>query len=345
MHELIMDFLQVSAAPVELSRLPLDDGALVVGFETGGRGRRQAQSAPLWVAKTAYGPRGCRRLRAEAQALGQLAALAGTLQVPRLLGWRESEVGGEAAACLIQSGMPGSPVRCNWLKRRTWTGLPTALLAAGDWLQRFQRLADRHRLAGPRRGLTELAAEAGARAQAEAEDHTELAALLLALPPVVAEAAAQAEPQAASLPIHGDYWAGNILAVAPNPSFHGLSVIDWSGLGAGSALDDILTWVGNQGGGRVGRSAGRLARWQALYFSSAPVRGYLREWAAAAGYADRTARLAFYLFLQRRLSWELGLGLQTRGAGERARARAEWGEVLGWLARRRYPDPFLPMPT
>ncbi|HUX67643.1 MAG TPA: phosphotransferase [Terriglobales bacterium] len=343
MHELILEMVQMAPAPVALSRLPLDDGALVVGFAVGGDRRQRAQAPPLWVGKTGYGSRGCRRLRAEAQALGQLEGLAGTLPVPRLLGWRESEVRGEAVACLVQSGMAGTPMEGAGPRGWGSRGLPAALLAAGDWLRRFQRLADAQRLAGPRRGLTELAAEACARAENEAEGHAELAPLLTALSPVVAHAAARAEPGAASVPMHGDFWAENILAVRPVRSLHDMSVIDWSGLGAGSALDDLLTFTANLSDGAARRE--RLGRWQELFFAPGRVRDYLRDWAAAAGYGDRTARLAFYLFLLRRLVWELGLGLQTRSAGERAQARAEWSEVLAWLAQRRYPDPFLPMPS
>ena len=177
-------------------------------------------------------------------------------------------------------------------------------------------------------------------AEANARRHTEWARLLLGLAPVLEAAAAAASATLRSRPAHGDFWSGNVLARPPKANCDDLAVIDWSGLTAGSALDDLLTWVAQSSRGLGAARANRLECWQRWFFAPGPVRQYLRAWAAEAGYDAASARLAFYLFLQRRLGWELGLDLQTRSEGEQAWAGVQWNDALEWLRQAGHPDPF-----
>ncbi len=329
MHELVRDLLPAPALAPRLVRLPLDDGALIAAFAP-------RAEAPLWVAKTAYGAAACLRLRAEAEALGRLVALAHTLNLPRRLAWRECGDGPEISACLVQSTVAGTRRLWCLSSARPWARLPPLLEAAADWLRRFQRLAQVDALGLAPLRLGELAEQTWLCLLNDRRLHPEWRPLLEALP-----ALPRVAPHLPTTATHGDFWVGNLLWQPP----WRVGVVDWSGLSAGSALDDLLTFTSNPPRRPAEPARPRLACWQAMWFSPGRPREFLRSWARDAGYSEGDARSAFYIFLFRRMRWELGLGLQTRSRDDRLQAAREWLAIVHWLAEHRFPDPFTPMPV
>ena len=327
MHELILDLLQDHPGAA-LARFPLDDGALLCLFHGG--------ACPRWIAKTAAGEAGIRRLRAEAAALDQLEPWANILNIPRRLGWHDGAAAPDELACLVQSGVDGTPAAGVCDLRRPWAALPDETRHIAAWLRRFQVTVP------PPRACTLADLERQARRQAEdaCSSHPEYAPLLrsalAALPPLP-------EPSRPAIAIHGDFWSGNVLWDSKRDPSRAVGVIDWSGFGAGTALEDLLTWTAHLGA--RGRLRSRLERWRVLFFSPGTARDFLRGWSAGCGYGESLARWAFYLFLLRRMGWELGLGLQARDDTERATAQCDWTEIAAWLAQHRHPDPFTPMPV
>lgn len=329
MHDLVLEQTRHSPPGFTLSRLHLDQGALLACFEPG----KAAGAAPLWIAKLAASSEAERRLTAEAQALRHLEPWADTLGAPRLLAWRPADSGGHA--CLIQTGLGGKHPHLALRRRRPWAPLPPPLLECGTWLDGFQRLVP-----APRPGsLASLVQGAMSQCDAEISCHASKASLLLGLRRLFPALLAHAADSAAALPVvalHGDFWAGNMLQRLPNGA---MAVVDWSGFDRGSALQDLLTclsWI---------EPVRRLAGWLAAFFTPGRARDWLRERARAAGYSDCSARLAFYHFLLTRMSWELGLRLQYRSRAEITAAERFWSEALSWLAQHNFPDPFTPLPV
>lgn len=335
MHELLFDMVRDARVPPVLARLPLDDGGLVAAFDRGaGRG-----AAPRWIAKLAYGAPACERLRAEARALARLEPVALQLQAPRLLGWRESEEESSPQACLVQSGLVGGRMSSRW-PGRPERGLPPQLGAVRRWLGRFQAAGRRHALLSHPASLGDLMAEAAGAAQRWMQRSPEFAPLFRPLAGVVLQSL-QSQLDQPAVAIHGDFWAGNCLLQRSGE----IAVIDWSGLQPGSALEDILTFTARLACGPERAPWSMLESWQHLWFTPGAGREFLRDWAGAVGYSDHLARSCFYLFLLRRLGWELGFALQTRNQSERSSAQVQWDQALTWLARHRFPDPFTPFPV
>lgn len=329
MHKLVLEMTRHAPPGFTLSRLHLDQGALLACFNPG----MAAGAAPCWIAKIAANPEADQRLAAEADALRQLEPWAEELGVPRLLAWQTA--GAEGHACLIQSGRGGQHPRLTLRHGRPWAALPPPLMACGRWLGNFQR-----RVPPPRPGtLAQHVEESMSRCDRDVVRHAGPAPLLGGLRRLIPGLLSRAAGSADALPVvalHGDFWAGNLLQRRPDGA---LSVVDWSGFGGGSALQDLLTclsWI---------EPARRFEGWLAVFFHPGRAREWLRERARAAAYNDITARLAFYHFLLTRMGWELGLGLQHRSRTEIAAAERFWSEALSWLAQRRFPDPFTPLPV
>ncbi|HET9785480.1 MAG TPA: phosphotransferase [Terriglobales bacterium] len=328
MHELVREWSTRSHPFPFLMRLPLDGGALVAAFAPEGQGSRMQ-----WLAKSARGEAACRRLRAERDALLRLAPLAERLCIPRLLDYRESDGGGAPEACLLQTALSGLPMRCRWRGHGSWR-VWRGLAAADAWLIEFQQQCRLQPDMQTTSCLADLAEQTRQRLQAAATPAADLLSPLLE----------QCHPPPASrcIPIHGDFWAGNLIwrrgGGQRSTATARLGVVDWSGLGFGSALDDLLTWMASLP--CAATADARLALWRHLWFAPGRGRDRLRARARAAGYTPPEARAAFYLFLARRLGWEMGLDLQARNQAERKRSLAEWSVALDWLRRQGFPDPF-----
>lgn len=323
MHELLRERLQAEAVPPVLAQFPLDDGALIAAFASSGDHRLR------WLAKTANGAAACRRLEAEAHALELLAPLAEELALPRLLAFRQDGADDEASACLVQSAIAGQRIRCRW-SASPQAAFPRPMQVAQRWLERFQERSRSLSLSHPT--LAEIGADTASRAAQALQADPALAPLLAWVPQFFAAPG----PSVRAVAIHGDFWPGNVLWNSRSGS---VGVIDWSGFGAGSALDDLLTWMTQMPAGRPQRPLARVQYWPALLFQPGRAQHCLLAWSRRAGYDAATARYALYLFLARRLLWELGFSFQSRGPGERDWARREWPAVLIWLAQRQFPAP------
>lgn len=329
MHELLRERLHAEAVPPVLAQFPLDGGALIAAFAP--RGDRRLR----WLAKTAYGAAACRRLDAEARALGLLAPLAEELELPRLLAFRQTGADEAASACLVQTAITGRRIRCRW-SGSPQAAFPRPMLVAQRWLERFQERSRSLPLSCPT--LAEIGTDTAARAAQILHAEPALAPLLAWVPQFFAAPG----PSLRAVAIHGDFWPGNVLW---NASSSSVGVIDWSGFGTGSALDDLLTWMTQMPAGRPQRPLSRVQYWPALLFQPGHAQRCLLAWSRRAGYDAATARYALYLFLARRLLWELGFGLQARGPAEREGARRAWSAVLIWLAERQFPAFETPPPV
>lgn len=325
MHELVREWSTAGGAGAILARLPMDQGGLTAAFAPGRGGSRL-----LWLAKTVRGEAACARLRAERLALERLAPLAESLGLPRVLAGHESGHGEAAEACLLQTAVEGKPMRVDWHAAAGRAPLPREMMAAGDWLRRFQRLCRERPELKPGLSLAELGRLVQSRLAAAPEPAGALLAPLLAQ---LDDAAGAAE----CIPIHGDFWAGNLIRSGRRGE---IGVVDWSGFGPGSALDDLLTFMASLPCRTSDGAGTRLQGWRQLWFEPGRAQQYLRVWAAEAEYGPAQARFAFYLFLARRLGWEMGLDLQARNRAERAAAHAHWTATLAWLRQNRFPDPF-----
>lgn len=321
MHELLRERLQAAAVPPVLAQFPLDGGALIAAFAPSGDRRLR------WLAKTAYGPAACRRLEAEARALSLLAPLAAELTLPSLLAFRHTGAGDAASACLVQSAVGGQRIHCRW-NGSPQAPFPRPMQLAQRWLERFQESACSLPLSLPT--LAKVGADTASCATQALQTDPKLTPLLAWVPQFFATPG----PSLRAVAIHGDFWPGNVLWDARSDS---VGVIDWSGFGAGSALDDLLTWMTQMPAGRTQRPLSRVQSWPAVLFRPGRAQQNLLAWSQRAGYDAATARYALYLFLARRLLWELGFGLQSRGPAERDWTRREWSAVLTWLAERQFP--------
>lgn len=314
MHELLRDLLADTHPAPALALFPLDGGALVAAF-----GARRLR----WLVKTAEGAFATRRLRAEASALTTLAGCAGPLQIPRLLAFRESAAADRA--CLAQTGLPGRPMPRRWAAR---SALSAPERAAFAWLLQFQARAPLPASPVPA-SLSGLVARTRELVATDLRLDPQLAPCLQWIPAVLSTCSSLAPP----VPVHRDFWPGNVLWSRSSSS---IAVVDWSGFDAGSALEDPFNWFSYPG-----RSPGRLD----TILHPGPARSFLLAWAARVGYDDDAVRCAFYLFLARRIRWELGLDLQARSPAEIAQVRPQWSAALQLLARLNFPTPLSPLCT
>lgn len=324
MHELVRESVAAVGKPHVLARWPCDDGALLALFSD--------SPTPCWLARTAIGPRACARLRAEARALRHLEPWAEVLAIPRLLAWSDETTGdGGAQCCLIQSGLPGSPLP----RRRTVLDiergpLPDWLQMALAWLEGAQQ---RVTVAAWLRAPSSGAGYGGREAAAAATMDAELQAWCEELRRF---AASDVGPRAVAS--HGDFWSGNLLFQPHRPGWVG--VVDWCGLDARSPLHDVCTlltrvpWRSGHAGPASGGALGALLH-------PGPARDCLRAWASRCGLDEATARTHFYAYLLERMRWEFGYDLQTRTAAECSQARVEWRPAIAALRARHWPDPFL----
>ena len=196
------------------------------------------QPFPVMVAKLAMTPLQAQLCHLEAEALSALEPISQRLRIPRLL------VRANLApdrVFLLQSGVSGTP--CS----ETSPPITTAIA----WLMQFQKAAAAVGTAADALCLSM------ARCQRRLGHLTDGERTLM-------QTAERCLPELAVLPafpIHGDFWAGNLLRSAA-----GIGVIDWSNYRSGSPLDDLLTLLASS----VHCSHGREGIWR-FFFTPTPL--------------------------------------------------------------------------
>jgi hypothetical protein len=199
--------------------------------------------------------------------------------------------------------------------------LPAELLTAAEWLHQFQRL-----VATPAEtDLQEIAFTWARDAEARPDSWSEL---------LWKQARSSRKPVPA-VAAHGDFWPGNLLFERDR-----ISVLDWNNFHTGNPLDDLLTLLMTTLRKERGRYLDRMGCFLRTFFAPGPALDLLRTWAIRRQLHPLEARFCFYLFLARRLRWELGFGLQSRSSKTIAQSQAFWRPALAWLAAHHFPDPF-----
>ena len=184
---------------------------------------RHGERDPSWVVKGTRDPRGIAALRAERDALRRLANAIehSTLahQVPRLLGWDETE----SEACLVETFLAGVPLAGRFASA---SGLADAL----DWLVRF------HEAAHPHPTIAPISRNAVESALTACESLIPDEATRLGVEREIR--ALQGRPAPHGL-VHGDFNPHNVLREG-----NALSVIDWEDAHQdGLVSDDVFDFI------------------------------------------------------------------------------------------------------
>jgi hypothetical protein len=213
--------------------------------------------------------------RREADALRQLDPAAAGLGIPRLLFDTELDGG---RFLFLQSAVPGQPVL---------NDLPSLPKAAG-WLERFQSSV---RAQG---SIADALCDGAARCSAILHDLSAQESGLLELARrLAAESAALP-----AVPVHGDFWAGNVLE-----SRGQISVIDWSNYRSGSPIEDLCNFAAAIPDTKD-NAQGRMRRMWDVFFADTPLMRATRDGSlrmlAARGYPQESLRAVFVLFLMAR---------------------------------------------
>jgi phosphotransferase family enzyme len=187
--------------------------------------------------------------RREAAALCSLSSVAGRLNVPRLLFQSELDDG---RFLFLQSGLAGRP-----------------LADKGDHFDLILPWLDLFQTAIPRGGpLADEVRCAAALCRARVVELTPGESQLLS----AAEDAAARLGSLAAVPVHGDFWQGNVLWDGER-----LAVMDWSNYHFGSPLEDLHNFAAAQGyESRGGAEKGMRSMWR-VFFGDTGLRSRTRE--------------------------------------------------------------------
>ena len=242
--------------------------------------------------------------RREAAALSSLSPVAGQLNVPRLLFQSELD---EGRFLFLQSGFAGRP-----------------LADKGEHFDRILPWLDQFQTSIPPRGsLADEVRCAAALCRARLAELTPGEGRLLS----AAEDAAARLGSLAAVPVHGDFWAGNILREGER-----LAVVDWSNYHFGSPLEDLHNFAAAQGYESRGGAEERMRSMWRVFFADTGLRSRTRE---------ATARLLEKRQISRELLRPLFLlFLVHRVACTEFSNHAAWRRFAGHYVETGMPEPF-----
>ena len=303
MHKAVLANLRRSGPGVSVARLISGRRcSILAGFS-------RESAGPRWIAKSSGDAIGIASVRKEYEALAYLASWAEPLGIPRIIDWEDT--GGEV--CLIVTGAAGSaaatPLRVD---RRS--PVPGYFNRAAEWLARFQQLV-------PARTSVSLATLSRAVAD-ELQTQPGYGALLDGILGMLRNPGAAGDH--AAPPIHGDFWATNVLL-----SDRQINVIDWDYFGPGFPFEDLFSFVIYQQYVMPNRYCTLPESYLHCIFSDSPVCQFVKRHFATLFSPDQ-ARLYFYGFLGRRICRE-------------TTAAEQWRTLLERLAAAKYPAPCTPI--
>jgi len=184
---------------------------------------RQGERFPAIVAKLGTTGTAQESLRREAGALERLKHAPESMGIPRLLHQEE----GRGGYLLVQTGKRGSPLSDN-VSVNDPALLSTQIRIADRWLEEFHRAVNSEGSLG--RSL---------------EPWISRCRIILAAPTAeevvlldVAQEALERLETRPSAPVHGDFWAGNVLAEGTR-----VAVIDWGRFHFGTPTEDIFHFL------------------------------------------------------------------------------------------------------
>jgi len=269
---------------------------------------------PAMVAKCVKAGPAKQIVRSEAEALERLSEVPESLGIPRLL----HQENGPGGACLVvQTGAPGSPL-IDHLSAGRHALLSRQIKVADHWLEEFQRAIAPAEFLG--RSLEPWISRC--RSVLASPTSEELAVLDRAR-----EALDRLGTRPA-VPVHGDFWACNILVDRRR-----VSVIDWDQFHFGTPTEDIFNFL-SAVSFRIFREPTRSARtlWAAFFGTSrlAQIGAQVTHATLTRhGFTADSIRHLFTLFLLTRLT--------TAGFAHHVPWRAF---VSSWV-RAGFPEPFV----
>ena len=184
---------------------------------------RKGDAEPWAVGKIARAENGARLLRGEGAALAALQKVGQELGIPRLL--LQSETGREGFL-LMQSGVPGQPLS-DEIRSGNERAISEQFRRIEGWLATFQdRLPSGETVAT----CTRQSLAACRRVLDLSDEEKALLDGLTAMLPQLEHVRA--------VPVHGDFWAGNVLEASTR-----LSVLDWGHFHYGAPTEDLHNFV------------------------------------------------------------------------------------------------------
>lgn len=185
-------------------------------FRRGGR-------YPSIVAKLVKKSKATEVVRSEAAILERLSSVSDSLGIPRLL-YQEEGPGG--AYLLVQTGVPGSPL-IDWLSPQDHATISRQLEIAENWLGAFHREVESEETLG------QSSSSWIPRCRDVLGSPTSEEVVLLE----AAQSALDRLGTRLSVPVHGDFWTGNILLDGKR-----VSVIDWNRFHFGLPTEDVFNF-------------------------------------------------------------------------------------------------------
>jgi Phosphotransferase enzyme family len=184
---------------------------------------RRGERYPAIVAKFVKNSKAKEVVRSEAEILDRLRGVSDSLGIPRLL-YQEEGPGG--AYLLVQTGAPGSPL-IDDLSPRDHAAISRQIVIAESWLDAFHRDVESKETLGQSLGpwISRCRDVLGSPTREEV-------ALL-----EEAQSALDRLGTRSSVPVHGDFWAGNILLDGKR-----VSVIDWNRFHFGTPTEDVFNF-------------------------------------------------------------------------------------------------------